>query len=251
MVWALIAGALAGLVLGYLGAGGTVVGIPFVIYLAGFSAHQALGSNAIGVALIALVLVLWRIWKRQMLLWAGIAFTLPGLAGIYLGAQIGLVFPGQKLVFLLGILLFFVAGWLFYLSLRPHGKPVTSEVGPPALVRRLWLIIPVAFVVGTLAGFFAIGGGFMIVPALAMTAGIDLLDAAAAGLLPITAFAGWIGVQYWIAGAINLEFAALMVVPGLLGGIAGITLGKRLSPRTSQRIFAVFLFLVGIYMTLK
>jgi uncharacterized membrane protein YfcA len=44
MVWAIFAGSLAGLVLGYLGAGGTVVGLPFVLYLAGLSPHIALGT---------------------------------------------------------------------------------------------------------------------------------------------------------------------------------------------------------------
>ena len=91
----------------------------------------------------------------------------------------------------------------------------------------------------------------MIVPALALTAGMDLIDAAAAGLLPITAFAGWIGTQYWAAGSTDLGFALWMLVPGVLGGLIGIRLGQILSRQTSQRVFAIFLILLGIYMIAK
>jgi uncharacterized membrane protein YfcA len=58
---ALPAGVLAGLVLGYLGAGGTVVGLPFLLYLSRLPPHLALGTNAAGVSLIAIALLVWRL----------------------------------------------------------------------------------------------------------------------------------------------------------------------------------------------
>ena len=91
----------------------------------------------------------------------------------------------------------------------------------------------------------------MIVPALALIVGMDLIEAAAAGLLPIAAFAGWIGIQYWLAGSTDLGLAAWMIPPGLIGGFAGIRLGQSIPRRISQRIFAVFLVGLGVYMVLK
>jgi uncharacterized protein len=250
MIWAVPAGLLAGLALGYLGAGGTVVGLPFVLYLAGLSPHLALGTNALGVSLTALALLLWRLSRRQVPVRHGVIFTLPGVVGIYVGVQAGLVYPGRKLIYLLGLLLFVVAAWIYYLSTLPGMGLVAAGVAEPRGRRRLSLMAPVAFVIGTAAGFFAIGGGFMIVPGLSLAGGLELTEAAAASLLPIAAFSGWIGAEYWKAGSVNLSIAGMMLAAGLVGGMIGIWLGQRLSKRATQRVFAVFLCLLGLYMTL-
>jgi uncharacterized membrane protein YfcA len=251
---ALPAGVLAGLVLGYLGAGGTVVGLPFLLYLSHLSPHLALGTNAAGVSLIALALLVWRLWHRQVAIRYGVVFAVPGVIGIYLGAHVGLLYPGRRLIYLLGLLLFVVAGWLLYLSTKPEAAPRPSEAPPKresGWTRRLWVMVPAAFLIGTVAGFFAIGGGFMIVPGIALTAGIDLTEAAAASLLPISLFSGVIGVQYAVVGDVNAAIIALMLVAGLAGGRIGIGLGSRVSKRVTQRIFAAFLVLLGLYMSVS
>lgn len=253
MAWTIVAGSLTGMILGYLGAGSGVIGVPVFLYLAGLSPHAALGTNALGVSLIALALFVWRVLRGQVPVRAGLVFTLPGLIGIYFGARIGLIFPGEKLIFLLGFLLFIVAGWLFYLSLQGRPKQNVSRGAPDRLLTfsQIRLMVPTALIIGVAAGFFAIGGGFMIVPALALIVGMDLIDAAAAGLLPIAAFAGWIGVQYWLAGSTDFSLAVWMIPPGLAGGIVGVRLGQSIPRRISQRIFAAFLVGLGTYMILK
>jgi uncharacterized protein len=256
MLWGIPAGVLAGLVLGYLGAGGTVVGLPFLLYLASFPPHKALGTNALGVSMIALALLAWRLWNRQIRVLEGVVFAIPGIMGIYVGVQIGLIYPGRQLIFLLGILLFVVAGWLFYLSTRPEMSATagasTNRQKPTdkPLRDRLWLMIPTAFAIGVTAGFFGIGGGFMIVPALALTGGLDLIEAAGASLISIALFAGWIGVQYWFAGSVNSSAAFIELLPGIVGGVIGIWLGQRLSKKFTQRVFAAFLVALGLYMAL-
>lgn len=256
MAWPVIAGGLAGLALGFLGAGGTVVGLPFALYLAGLDPHVALGSNALGVSIIALGLLGWRLWQGQVRIREVIFFTLLGLAGIRIGALIGLAFPGQRLVFLLGIILFLASGWFIYLSLQPEKKnplPTHSNKNPSEKLQGMGSFLRISLtglVVGIIAGFFAIGGGFIIVPALVIAGGLELSEAASSGLLPIALFFGWIGIQYLLAHSIDTRFSLQMFIPGLLGGAAGIWLGTKLSKRTTQRIFAVFLACLGIYMLL-
>lgn len=250
MPWALLAGSLGGLVLGYLGAGGTVVGLPILLYLAALRPHQALGTNAVGISLIALTLLAWRLCRRQVLVREGLAFAIPGLLGNYLGVRLGLIFPGHKLVFLLGILLFGVAGWLLFLSTRPEAPSKSSGAARALDARRLLRLTPTALAVGAAAGFFAIGGGFMIVPAIALAGEIDLLESASAALIPIAAFSGWIGAQYWDAGDVRGGLVLGMLAAGALGGGVGIALGQRLPKRVTQRVFALFLAGLGIYMVL-
>jgi uncharacterized protein len=248
IIWALAAGALAGLVLGYLGAGGTVVGLPIIAYLAGLPPHRALGTNALGVSLAALGVLAWRLRRGRVRGKEGLLFAVFGLAGDNLGVRLGLIYPGRRLLFLLGFLLFLVAGWMLYLSLQPEEGRPEGRVRERSTARQWWAMIPAALAVGGAAGFFGIGGGFMIVPALMWTGGLDLIEAAAASLIPIVAFSGWIGFAYWRAGSVDLRLSALMLIGGLAGGIIGVRMGQRLPKRVTQRIFAGLLVGIGLYM---
>jgi uncharacterized membrane protein YfcA len=156
MVWSVLAGGLAGLVLGLLGAGGTVIGLPVLLYLAHLRPHTAMGTNAAGVALVALALLAWRALRGGVPWCEAIYFTVPGVAGNLIGAHLGLVFPGRRLIFLLGILLFAVAGWLVYLSLHGDARAGTATRNRGA--RSRWLMMATAFLIGGVAGLFDIGG---------------------------------------------------------------------------------------------
>ncbi len=254
--WALAAGSLAGFVLGFLGAGGTVVGFPLLLYLARLDPHRALGTNALGVALVALAILAWRARDGRIPFGVAATFAAPGLVGIWIGARLGLLYPGRRLVVLLGALLFAVAGWMAYLSFRPapgDGAPSAPSrpVPRPLSPRRAGALAAIALVVGAISGFFAIGGGFMTVPAIALIADLEIADAAEVALLPIAAFAGWVGLQYWSAGEASPALAAAMLPPGVAAGIGGVFLGRRASPRTTRRVFAAGLLILAAYMTLR
>ena len=75
------------MVRGLLGGGGTSVALPLLLDGAGLAPHEAIGTNALGVAAIAIVLLTWRTWSRQIRLLDGTAFALPGLLGIAIGAR--------------------------------------------------------------------------------------------------------------------------------------------------------------------
>jgi uncharacterized protein len=250
-----IGGVLAGLALGMLGAGGTIIGLPMFLYLGGPQGHTAFGTNALGVAVIALSILVWRLIKREINLVFGIAFTIPGLFGIAIGARLGLVYPAANLVFLLSFLILFVACWIGYLGIRGSDQDLRdgSNSGEKREAssferRHIIRIVPIAFVVGMISGFFAIGGGFLIVPGLALATGIDLRAAARSSLVPITSFAALDAIEYLYAGDVGLTPSGLMILAGLAGGALGIALSDRLPLVILQRVFAVFLGLVAVYM---
>lgn len=253
MIWAVLSGLVAGWVLGFLGVGGTVVAIPALLYFTKVFPHVALGTNALGVAVIAAALAAWRGWRRELVLAEALLFTIPGLAGIDAGSWVGLQFPGQRLIFLLGFLVFGVAAWIFYLSMRPRED---ADLSPDLTVPDDWRhrfvgIAPLALGIGFLSGFFAIGGGFMIVPGLMFAGELSLSAAVATGLLPMAAFSGLVGIRYLLAGAVSLPWAGAMAVAGLVGGVFGLWLSRRLPQRVLQRISAVLLVLISAYMILR
>lgn len=256
MLGVALGGTLAGLALGMLGAGGTIIGLPMFLYLGGPQGHAAFGTNAFGVAVIALLLLFWRLFRREIDLVLGIAFAVPGLAGIAIGARLGLVYPAHKLIFLLSLVILVVAGWIFYLGMRPAAQGKTAPRAPGASPRRaaslerrhIVRIVPTAFAVGLISGFFAIGGGFLVVPGLALAAAIDLRRSGRSSLVPIAAFAGLDAIEYVLAGDVKLGMSALMIATGVAGGAAGLVLGNRLPLPVIQRIFAVFLAAIALYM---
>ncbi len=133
MLGVVLAGVFSGLALGMLGAGGTIIGLPMLLYIGGPQGHVAFGTNAFGVAVIACLLLLWRAARREINFVLGIAFAIPGLFGIAIGVRLGLLFPAGKLVFLLSFLILVVAGWIGYLSTGP-GDPAKTRGRPAACV---------------------------------------------------------------------------------------------------------------------
>ena len=246
MLGVILGGVFAGLALGMLGAGGAIIGLPMFLYLGGPQGHAAFGTNALGVTVITVLLLLWRIRRREIDLPLGMVFAVPGLVGIAIGARLGLLYPATKLIFLLSFLILFVAGWIGYLSTRPEATEASRRTRIET--RRLVRIAPTAFIVGLISGFFAIGGGFLVVPGLALSAAIDLRSSARSSLVPIAAFAGLDALEYISADDVRFALSGVMIVAEVAGGAAGIILGNRLRLHVIQRIFAAFLAIVAVYM---
>ncbi len=195
--------------------------------------------------------------RREINFMLGLAFAIPGLFGIAIGAKLGLLFPAGKLVFLLSFLILLVAGWIGYLSIRPAEPAKAGEsLGDLGLVPSLSKgqivrIAPTAFAVGVISGFFAIGGGFLVVPGLALAAAVDLRLSARCSLIPIAAFAALDAVEYVHAGNVQFGASGFMIVAGTVGGAGGLVLSNRLPLRTIQRAFAVFLGVIAAYMVVQ
>ncbi len=246
----LLTGIVVGFVIGFFGAGSAVVGLPILLLLSGLTGHTALGTNISGVSMIALLILIYRSYRKDIFYTEAAVFTLPGLIGNYAGIQLGLVFPGKKLLFLLGFVLFFIAAWMIYLSKTKTGRAEDTDahLEKTHYTKRLFYIGLSALVIGGTAGFFAISGGFMIVPALILAGGLNITEAAGTAIIPIVAFTGLAGFEYFNTGAVDTAIAFSMVPPGIATGIAGIWLAKHLPKTLMQRLFAVFLILIGIYM---
>lgn len=116
-----------------------------------------------------------------------------------------------------------------------------------------WAIfIGIGFAAGILSGLFGIGGGLIIVPALALALGFEQQTASATSLVallfPVGALAVW---TYWQAGKISSQHvtAGLFIAGGMLvGGLFGSKIGVSLEPLIARRAFAVFMVMVATRM---
>ena len=105
----------------------------------------------------------------------------------------------------------------------------------------------IGLVAGVLSGFFGIGGGVVIIPALLLI--IRMQPATATGtslaalVLPVGAYAAW---EYYKKGHLDLSAALLLALGLFLGAAVGAHFALRISSRHLQQTFAVFLVFVAV-----
>lgn len=242
-------GSLVGFSLGLVGGGGSIIAVPLLVYVVGLNdPHIAIGTSAIAVALNAGVNLGSHARSGNVKWRCAMMFTVTGVAGAYLGSTLGKMIDGQRLLALFAVLMMVVAGLM--LRNRAHvGNPAVTLSG-----ENLPKLAASGLGVGVLSGFFGIGGGFLIVPALVLATGMPLLNAIASSLVSVTAFGLTTAVNYAVSGLIDWPTAFLFVGGGILGGSVGAWSAKSLASGRRGLLTSVFsglIFAVAIYILLR
>lgn len=238
-------GVLVGFVLALVGGGGSILAVPLMVYLVGVeSPHVAIGTSAFAVAVNAAT-GLANHARAGTVKWRCAAmFAAAGVAGAFAGSSAGKAFDGDGLLFLFAIVMVAV-GVLMLRDRRGGGNPdaeCTRENAPKVLGYGLGT--------GAFSGFFGIGGGFLIVPGLVASTGMPMINAIGSSLVAVTAFGLTTSLNYALSGLVDWLLAAAFIAGGILGGVAGARLAKRLSGTHGRltTIFAALIFVVAAYM---
>lgn len=255
------AGLMIGLSLGALGGGGSILAVPVLVYLLGQSPHQATTASLLVVGIAASAGVVTHFRADRVRLREGAIFGILGIAGSYLGSRASATFPANALLAGFGILMLAVAV-LMIAKRRPKRRvPVTDRDGrgrPPELTRaqagrpahgralrggRPLLVAAAATTVGLITGFFGVGGGFVVVPALVLILGFDMPTAAGTSLVVIAINSGAALVTRAARGGLPMDWA--VIIGFTAAAVAGVLAGGRLAGRASpQRLNAAFAALV-------
>jgi hypothetical protein len=240
---AAILGALAiGLSLGLLGSGGSILTVPVLHYLLHQPEQLAIGGSLLVVGLIAAAACIPYAIARQVdwrnVLW----FGLPGMLGAWLGASLARWVPGPAQLVLFAVVML-VAAWRMLQS-----APVAAGDHRP----HPFAIIAGGTAVGALSGLVGVGGGFLIVPALVLLAGVPMSGAVGTSLavIAMNSFTGFGKYQQVLeAKGVALDWHALLLIAaiGVIGSIAGNRLGQRLPQSSLRRLFGIFLVAMGIF----
>jgi uncharacterized membrane protein YfcA len=239
-------GALIGFLLSVLGAGGSILLLPLLVSGAALPTKEAVPLSLLVVMLLALGNLGPCLRRRQFALRPALQLGLPALAGSWIGGswvKAGFVSePVELSVFAVAAL---TASWLMTRPTTASRERLTivapswKRRGWPLLPgfvlrsgRRLLLSLPVQGVlVGLLTGIAGVGGGFAIVPALVLLAGLPMQLAGCTSLLliAVNALVAFAALGHWPAQSLPLLF------PLLLGGALGALIGQRLAPLLPDR----------------
>lgn len=251
LLWVVPLGLIVGLALGSLGGGGSILTVPALVYLLGQSPQAATTGSLIIVGLTSLAGMVPHRLKGNVRLGQGLVFGALGVVGSFVGARLAAGVAPQVLMSAFAGLMF-VVGFLMIRRVVKAGTPArggTASVDPPEPKVRPVRLVLAATGVGLLTGFFGVGGGFAVVPALVLALGLSMPVAVGTSLLVIainsaTALAFRLGVGVELDWLVIGGFSVFAVIGSLIG--ARVT--QRISARTLTKAFIVMLLIVAVYM---
>jgi len=245
-----------GLTLGLLGGGGSILTVPIFVYLFGIQATAATGYSLFVVGATALVGSLAYLRRGEIDLKTAAVFAPPSFLGVYLTRRTivpalpdrilslgGFTLTRDEALLILFALLM-LATAVSMIRSRDLGEAMHS---PP---RREWVkIMAEGLVVGVLTGLVGAGGGFLIIPALVLLAGVPMKVAVGTSLLIIAAksLLGFIG-EVQQAGPMDWSFLLGTTVLAAGGILAGSRVAVWISNEKLKPAFGGFLVLMGLYM---
>ena len=240
-----VSGSFVGFSLGLVGGGGSILAVPLMIYVVGVAEpHVAIGTSALAVAVNAGANLVSHA-RAGTVKWscAGV-FAAAGIGGAFAGSTLSKIVDGRHLLAAFAVLMLVVAAVMFFR--RGSAGDAAVQLNRGNFPRLL------GFGAGTgaLSGFFGIGGGFLIVPSLMLATGMPIICAVSSSLLAVAAFGATAALNYAISGFVAWRLAAIFIIGGVLGGLAGGRLAHVLGDKRGalNTVFAAVIALTAIYM---
>ena len=251
-------GFLIGVSLGALGGGGSILAVPALVYAAGQTPKHATTTSLVLVTLTAMMGIVphWRTGRVRFA--AGTIFGLAGVGGSLLGSHWNKAAdPNVLLLAFSGLMLVAAYGMWRRTNRTPECPPILSvgaAAAPPAATRPVRIdaltvvkVVIAGSIVGLLTGFFGVGGGFVIVPALVLALGFTMPEAIGTSLLVITINSAVALTTRLHSGAIEWGTMIPFTIASLIGVIVGSRVASKYDSSSLQRWFVGLLVVVAVY----
>lgn len=231
-----------GVVLGMLGGGGAILTLPMLVYAVGMDTKSAIATSLFVVGSTSLVATVVNARSRAVEWRVGLSFGAAAMAGAFAGGRLASFVPATVLLLVFAVMMLVTA----IAMLKGRAEPAASPKGL-ALGRVLLLGLGV----GVVSGLVGAGGGFLIVPALAIFGRLPMEKAIATSLLVIAlqSFAGFAGH----IGHATLDASVMAVVTSAsIGGmVAGAYARRKVSAHVLRRGFAWLVIAMGLFVIAK
>jgi uncharacterized membrane protein YfcA len=242
-------GLVIGLSVGMLGGGGSVLAVPILVYALDQSVAEATTASLLIVAAGAVAGSVAHARAGRVCWRHAASFTaaaIPGLAAGTVAAEAAsgtLILAGFAVVMLAA-----ARGTWRKANDQPaddRGGPAPGALCPPL---RLSRDIVAGAAIGFVTGFFGVGGGFLIVPTLAIALAFTMRTAIGTSLVIITA-TSLLGLAAHLVAGRTLDGDTTMALTAacVAGAVAGAALAARVPQRALGRGFALLVVAVAAY----
>jgi uncharacterized membrane protein YfcA len=233
-----------GVVLGLLGGGGSILMVPLLVYVAGLDAKEAIATSLLVVGVTSATGAIAHARAVRVQWRTGVIFGGAGMVGAYVGGRLSAFIAGDVLLGAFAVMMAVTAVAML------RGR---RDVDPAKVRDRLPLVRVVldGAVVGLVTGLVGAGGGFLVVPALALLGGLPMPVAVGTSLVVIAmkSTAGLAG--YMSSVSIDWAFAAAVTLAAVVGSLIGGPLAGKVSPDALRRAFGWFVLVMAGFVGLQ
>lgn len=248
-----IASFVMGIILGLIGGGGSILTVPIMVYLFGFSPIVATGNSLFVVGLTALIGSVLYIRKGDVDCKTGLSFAIPSVFGVNVSRGLiipkipetvvsfnGFTFTKEILIMATFAALMIIAS---YSMIKKKSERKPMEAHP---LMRVALIALEGLVVGLVAGFVGAGGGFLIIPALVLLAGLSMRVAIGTSLM-IIALQSLLGFVGDVSRGIVVDWSLLVKVAiiAVIGIVIGSAVAHKIKEQKLKTAFGWFVLFMG------
>lgn len=237
----LVASVLIGVSLGILGGGGSILTVPILVYLAGMDTKEAIATSLFVVGATSLVGLVPHARAGRVRWRTGLIFGAVSMVGAYGGGRLAEYVPGTVLLVAFALMMLATAAAM----LRKSRKPKQAEPAHAELPVKH--VIVEGLVVGAVTGLVGSGGGFLVVPALALLGGLPMSVAVGTSLLVI-AMKSFSGLAGHLDGVqIDWSLALMVTAAAVVGSLIGSRFAGRIPQDTLRKAFGWFVVVMGVF----
>jgi uncharacterized protein len=235
-------GLATGFLSGLMGVGGGIIAVPAMVGILHVSQHKAHGTSLAMMVMTATAAALTYLARGQVDVTLAVILSFGTVVGAYFGARLMARLPAHQLRLAFGVFILFVGLRMTFSWLQPPGSQVTLTYSP----EQVALILLLGLLAGALAGLLGIGGGVILVPAMAFLLGIDQHTAQGVSLVVIvpTAISG--ALTHYRRGNVIPRLALSLGLAAIFGALLGSWLSSQLNASALQTGFGIFVVVVAV-----
>ncbi|MFF0073213.1 sulfite exporter TauE/SafE family protein [Streptomyces sp. NPDC005494] len=233
---------LIGVSLGILGGGGSILTVPILVYLAGQDTKEAIATSLFVVGVTSLAALIPHARAHRVRWRTGLLFGAFSMVGAYGGGRLAGYIPGTVLLVAFALMMLATA---FAMLRKPrNGRKKTRPAHKDLPLKH---IAAEGLVVGAVTGLVGSGGGFLVVPALAILGGLPMSIAVGTSLLVIAmkSFAGLAGHLSDVT--IDWRLALIVTAAAVAGSLIGGRLAGRIPQGALRKAFGWFVVIMGVF----
>lgn len=256
----LIASFVMGAVLSLLGAGGSILTMPILVYLFSINIIDATSYSLLLVGLTALLGSLTYFRKNLVNIKVGIIFGIPSIIGVVVARNVLVPYVPNEFILLgleltksIVIMVLFAVLMIMSAVLMIRDRKLSfSKSKQDTNLEKNVIIVLEGLIVGQLTGFVGAGGGFLIIPALVLLTGLEMKVAIGTSLF-IIAIKSLMGFASDLANGFLTDwtFVFYVVLCTLVGVVVGSILSKQFSDEKLKRFFGYSTLLIGAYIIIE